>query len=122
MALVSPMRPLWYRSRERGAQPGASHTVEGANGVGEAGRVFMWHVVAGGRLPVVGEVREVRRMLGGGLGRGQRVFGGVDHDRGDGDRRLGGDLPLILFVSGIAGREPVPVPVGVDDRVNEVRV
>src|SRR3954465_8592451 len=120
MALVSPMRPLWYRSRERGAQPGASHTVEGANGVGEAGRVFMWHVVAGGRLPVVGEVREVTGMLGGCLGRVQRVFGGGVPDRGVASRRLGGDLPLILFVSGIAGREPVPMPDGVDDHINQV--
>jgi hypothetical protein len=93
--------------------------VEGADGLGEADRVFLRHVVAGGRLPVAGEVREVARVLGAGPGRVQRVFGGVDHDRGDGDRWLGGDPPLILLVRGIAGCEPVPVPVGVDDRVNE---
>jgi len=31
---------------------------------------------------------------------------GFDHDRGDGDRRLGGDLLLILLVGGIAGVSP----------------
>jgi len=96
--------------------------VEGADGVSEAGGILVWHVVAGGRLPVVGEVREVARVLGARPGRVQRVLGGVDHDRGDGDGRLGGDPPLVLLVGGIAGREPVPVPVGVDDRVNEAGI
>jgi hypothetical protein len=80
------------------------------------------HVVAGARLPVAGEVREMARVLGGRPGRVQRVFGGVDHDRGDGDRRLRGNPPFILLVGGIAGGEPVPVPVRVDDRANEVGI
>jgi hypothetical protein len=47
--------------------------VEGADGVGEAGRVFLRHVMAGGRLPVFGEVRKVARMLGGRPGYADRM-------------------------------------------------
>jgi hypothetical protein len=52
-------------------QDGALQAVEGADGVGEAGGVLVGYVVAGGRLPVAGEAREMARVLGGRPGRVQ---------------------------------------------------
>ena len=55
-------------------------------------------------------------------GRLNGVLRSVEDDRGDVDPRLGRDLVLGVLVARVAGGQPVPMPVGVDDHVDEVRV
>ena len=91
--------------------------------IGESIGSFLRHVMPGRRSAYVKQSGEVFFMRGGWRHDGyQAVALRIDDDGRHRDRRLLGDLGFQFIAGRVACHQPVAVPVGVDDNVDEVGV